>query len=501
VSFAVNVEDQAIVNTPSRRSKSKGPANQAVATPVVRVIVTATHLALVDPPVPLLLPLLKYTAFTFEGGGPTGYRRAEHNVEVAAFDFRGRLAIPAGLLTRCCAELAANGYQVEVEDCRRFGLRFEVDEQFVAEADSDVKPLLEAMTREPLGQVEVRGFADAVEKTVLVHRIFSKARLVVALATKRQAWRFWRSLEDVLDERVGLRCAGHRRAGTRCWVTTHQQLGDVAAKAHILLLPDAGGLAGDVAVRAVAEAGVPRVYAFVPVPAGAHLDRRTRIRLEGMAGPVIHRLRPRRAGVSVLLIKTPGGVKLTAKGETGLARKRSAYWGNKSRNKAVVAAVRAFLKGDAKELRRLGLVPLHAGPKSGFAQARVAVIVESTEHGRNLRHLLPGAILLDAVPREKGSEGAQDCGPTVPLIITEMVAAKEGVDADVLIRATGGASPLAVKDFPPFVTDVGDGKDVLLVDIDDVFDKAAMDDTASRINAYQARGFKLPGAKRGKGTP
>src|SRR5262249_35062583 len=157
------------------------------------------------------------------------------------------------------------------------------------------------------------------------------------------------SLEEGLDEPVGLCCAGHRRAGKRCWVTTYQQIGEVA-KAHILLLPDAARAAGDVGAYAVAEAGVPRVYRFVP--AGARLARRTQIRLEGLAGPVIHRLRPPRAGVSVLLIKTPGGVKVTPKGETGLEWKRAAYWGNKGRNKGIAAAVRAFLKGDAKELRR-----------------------------------------------------------------------------------------------------------------------------------------------------
>src|SRR5262249_27577174 len=157
-------------------------------------------------------------------GGPTGHRRSRRDFEVATTDFRGRLAFPAGLLPRCRAELEANGYAVEVEDCRRFGRYFEVDEQFVAEADSEIKPLLEAMTREPLGQVEGHGgIMDTVEKIALVRKLFPRARLVVAAAARRQVWKYWRSLEDVLGEPVGLRCAGHRRAGARCWVTTHQQ--------------------------------------------------------------------------------------------------------------------------------------------------------------------------------------------------------------------------------------------------------------------------------------
>ena len=57
------------MTTPSRRNKRKGPANQSAAKPVARVIITPTHLALVDPPVPLLEPLLTYR--TFEVGGPT----------------------------------------------------------------------------------------------------------------------------------------------------------------------------------------------------------------------------------------------------------------------------------------------------------------------------------------------------------------------------------------------------------------------------------------------
>jgi hypothetical protein len=481
--------------TRSNRGKSVG---QSAATSVVRVIITPQNLALVDPPVPLLKPLIEYTAFAFEPAGPTGHRRAEQNVQVATTDFRGRLAFPAGLLPRCQAELEANGYEVEIEDCRRFGPRFEIDDQFVAEADDVARPLLEALAHQPLGQVEVHGgITDTVEKIALVRKLFPRARLVVAAAARRQVWKYWRSLEDVLDEPVGLRCTGHRRAGKRCWVTTHQQLGDVAAKAHILLLPDAGQAAGDVGAKAVAEAGVPRVYAFVPV--GERLDRRTRIRLEGMAGPVIHRLGPPRAGVNVLLVKSPGGTKLTAKGETGLEWKRAAYWGNKSRNKAVVAAVRAFSEGIAEELRRLGLAPGREGLKSGFEQARVVVLVESAEHGRNLVQMLPGALLVDAVPREKGGKEADtDYGPKVPLIITATAAGKKGITANILVCATGGASPLAVKDFPPAADDVEDGRDVLLVDFDDSFDKAAMDDTASRLHDYEARGFKLlTPAKRG----
>jgi hypothetical protein len=486
--------------TPSRGNKKKGPASQSAAKPLVRVIITPRHLALVDPFVPLLVPLLTYRTFQFEGGGPAGHRRVERVVDLTTFDLRGRLVFPAGLLPRCRAELEAHGYQVEVEDCRRFGRRFEVDDPFVAEADGDVKPLLEALAREPLGQVEVRGLTDTVEKIVLIHGLFPKARLAIAVAARRQAWKLWRCLEEALDEPVGLRCAGLRRAGTRCWVTTYQQLGDVAAKAHVLLLPDAARAAGDVGVYAVAATAMPRVYAFVPV--GERLDRRTRIRLEGTAGPVIHGLGPNHAGVSVLLAKTPGGVKVTPKGETGLEWKRAAYWANKARNRAVAAAVRAFLKGDAKELRRLGLTPGRGPLRPGLEKSGVAVLVESAEHGRKLLQVLPGAALADAVPREKGGKGAGTaCGPEVPLIITATAAGKKGVKANILVRATGGASPLAVKDFPPAADDVEGGRGVLLVDFEDAFDERAADNTARRLRDYEARGFKLltpatPGARR-----
>jgi hypothetical protein len=223
------------------RKRGRGPGKLGAQSNkrVVLAIITPENFALLDPPVPSLEPLLSYYEFEFESDGPYGHRRVEREVSMAVFDHRGRLAFPAGLLPRCRAELEAHGYAVTVKDHRKFGRRFQLNEALLEEVAGDERSFLEAVASAPLGQVEVRGFADSVRKIALMCELFAKARVVVAVATRRQRWRYWRALEEALGEPAGLLWAGHRRGGVRCLVVTHPYL-TAARKADILVLADAG---------------------------------------------------------------------------------------------------------------------------------------------------------------------------------------------------------------------------------------------------------------------
>ena len=382
----------------TKADAGKTPVRKQNGRPRVEAVVTPGNLALLDPAAAdVLRPLLTYPTFAFEQAGPCGHRRTAAEVAMAVSDFHGRLAVPAGLLPRCVAELEAQGYEVNVADERRYGRRFEVDKELREAVNDDDQTFLEAVAREPLGQVEARGFRDAVRKAALVCKLFPKARVVAAVAAKRSLGKVWDALEKALGERVGLLCSGHERIGVRCVVCTYPHLAAAAREADVLLLLDGAAAGGDVAVGAVGGAtasGLRRVYAFVAP--SRRPERRTRLRLEGAAGPVIHPLEPARAAVRVAMLPSPRG---TGAGERhGLERKRRAYWHNQPRNQRVAAAA-----GGAGRRRPRRPAPARrpdARYKTSFSAKGLAVLVESTEHGRRLLRRLPGAVLLDAAAEE-----------------------------------------------------------------------------------------------------
>src|SRR3954452_3464712 len=88
---------------------------------VVQVIITTEHFAVMDPPVPFLLPMLEYHRRTFVLEGPTGYREVKEAVRLWDLDIKGRLAFPAGLLPRLRRALEERGHHVRVEDRRKQG--------------------------------------------------------------------------------------------------------------------------------------------------------------------------------------------------------------------------------------------------------------------------------------------------------------------------------------------------------------------------------------------
>jgi hypothetical protein len=271
----------------------------ATSLPAVRVTVTPGNLALVDPAVPML-EVLTCTEYEFEQGGPQGYRRVEREVSLATEDFRGRLVFPAGLLSRARAALEEGGFAVDVDDRRVFKKRSRADEEVIQAAGEDDRRLMEALAFEPLGQVEVRGFRDAVEKVALMRRLFPRARVVVAAASRREVWKLWRALEEKLKEGVGRLYSGTRKGGKRSLVSTYQHLQVAAPEADVLVLCDAHRALGNVAVEAVAGSGIRWVYGLVS--RSSKVDQRTSLHLEGLCGPVIYRADPPAATVRVVMV-------------------------------------------------------------------------------------------------------------------------------------------------------------------------------------------------------
>ena len=200
-------------NSKRRPTETSGNALKA------KVIVGENHMAVLDPPLTEVNSLLTDIVRTFVADdGPTGYRcvdRAGRSLGVT--DFRGRIAFPAGLLPRVLALLDEGGVDVEVEDRRVPPRRLAVDDGTLEGLGPGSRALVEAILREPLGRIEVSGPSEAVEVCHLLCDAFARARILIAVATRKQAINLHKALENRHSERVGLAMSGVRRRGRDSW--------------------------------------------------------------------------------------------------------------------------------------------------------------------------------------------------------------------------------------------------------------------------------------------
>jgi hypothetical protein len=171
----------------------------------------------------------------------------------------------------------------------------------------------------------------------------------------------------------------------------------------------------------------------------------------------------------------------------GLERKRRVLWHNEPRNRALAAAARAVQEGEVKALRPLGVRLRRADLPRGRVGRQVVVLVESTEHGHALLGLLPGWEMCDAVPVEcvpgwEPDDHGMDPEPA-GRVVTLVFAALHGIEAGVLLRATGGRGKLWLDGFPP---EKGVTAGVpLVIDVNDDCDAQARMDTEVRVRDYR----------------
>ena len=452
--------------------------------------------ALIDPAVPLLAPLLAYRRKRFEPGGKTGYRGREEELLLWQFDVHDRMAVPVGLLPRVMRILAEQAYEVTLTDHRNFKEPFQFDAKLARSLGTEDRRLVKSIRRDAVGQIEVKNFADMIEKMRLIVSLYPRAHVLIPVGTRKTAWKV---RERLFSEEAGW--GVHLFAGTwplkppRCMVCTFGAMYRCHTEDwQIILLPDPLGAASDRHSEAMAtlhgnfNKKIHRVYGFVQP--GLRLGRRDRIHLEMLSGEVIYRIGPAPASVRVLWLRTPD-CSAIGKDATALEFKRKAYWHSDRRNDYVAAVARAFQGQDATKLRKYG-VPFCGGEPAlrNTPKSRILVLVASTEQGRELLKRLPGWKLFDAVPGSgnKGAKVARGEG-SAGYIVTEARAAKGEMHADIIIRAGGSAGTGCFKAFAPQIGAKEKKRDVFVVDFDDQFDGRAVRDTARRCREYELLGW------------
>lgn len=456
---------------------------------LVNVIITEDHLAVMEPAVRLPEVLLQSRRKQFVADGPLGHREVETKVVFHDIDCKGRLVFPAGLLPRMRRVLREHGYRVVVEDRRKAGTRLLVDDGVLGERGSKASELLAAFAREPLGQVEVNTDEDSLEKMLILVQLFPEARIVAAVATRKEAWRHWRKLEVEFKETVGLAVSGTLREGKRLMVGTFQSIPrKMAGKCDILLLPQGEESTGEKACEMVVEMRFKRRYAFVRPQRRA--DWLVQLRLEQIAGEVIHRLKKPRVPVRVLVLPTPSCVSGIYK--TPLERKQALYWHNTARNEYVAKVAQAVHLMDRVALKEVGLRNQDIRAIKTCGRARIRLLVETPQHARELLTLLPGWCMGTMIPSgvDDGKEKASEVNFQMPMIMAAVYASTLDIQADIIIRATGMGWPLKVRNFPPKESKKTPPQ-VLVIDFDDNQQQDAWRDTQNRVKEYKRQGMEV----------
>jgi hypothetical protein len=180
-----------------------------------------------------------------------------------------------------------------------------------------------------------------------------------------------------------------------------------------------------------------------------------------------------------------------------LVRKRRLFWTSDARNTLVCGLAVGMAQTPRKTLRTYGVESVKIG-MADLAKPRVAILAEAAEHAYRLRTTLPDWALYEAVPvtntdEYDPAETNEEAAPAPGRIVTLMHAARYGLSADVLVRATGGRGKLNWK-----AIQAGGGwagtMPALVVDIADESDDHGRADTDTRRREYRDQGLVVIGS-------
>lgn len=409
-----------------------------------------------DRAVAAVLPDLECAVRVYKSGGEFGYREAIHAIRFHDRNELGRFVFTAGLVPRIQTRLESLGCKVDVIDRRRFGKQYEVDNTVVVEAQGLDKQLIDAVLAEPRGQIEVRTHRDRLRYISLICSLYHEAQILIAVARKRDAWGIWRRLSEAVERPVDLAKTRNWKSTRPILVCTHAVLETCGPwQWQIVLLADvdeitasidADGMLANTVVRGLSDRRMTtqRVYGFRRP--GVSRKQPQEMVIEAFVGPTIFRADTTRAAVNVVVLD--GETMRIRNTKDPLEWKRRAYWRNAERNDTIAAAAKAIASGDADQI--LGVSSAMFAPLLPDPDARrIAVLVESVEHGRQLQQRLPGWRLMTAIPGER--EGGRKTSPR-RTIITQARAAATRIRPDVLIRPLAARTPSECMDFPPPAT-------------------------------------------------
>jgi hypothetical protein len=435
--------------------------------------------ATLKPGVQQVAEALTAPGLRFTPGGPQGYQWQYQPTTLCKSDNWGGLVFRAGQVPRVADLLQRSGVPVRITDDRHYSDVHTPDPHALA-GEAHYRDLLLALQGHPLGQIVPRQPREIPDILASICRVFPQARIVVAVATKRQARGLWCSLRQLVPgTAVRLVTGGTRTHAGRVSVCTYPRIGTLSWEGiDMLLFPGPSESLPDYAFQFGGPSGRPlRVYTL-SANSSPRRDTVT-LRLEAIAGPVIYDGRP--APVEATVCLRESGYQAANHPGTPLDRKQ-ALWRDTARNRRIAIACRALATGDERAMLQLGFPPAVAQDLARHRR-RITVVVESLHHRFLLQQLLPGWTLMGGVNGEYGAHRVPDGAPG--RIVTELYLAHHPVDADVLIRASGEGT-LGDLGIPLLATDHPEGK-LLIVD----YLYGSSHDVQRRIGEYRGYGWMV----------
>jgi hypothetical protein len=452
--------------------------------------------ATIDPPcADVIGDLLTYWESVCQPGGPLGYRLERRRAVLGGPDENGCLVTLAGLVPRIVAHLEAAGHHVEVRHVTAQDERLVPDRQLLGTAQDEDRAYLDALTANYRGQVVYHSDRQLGHLLGLACRAYPAARVLVVARNRRQVRSLLRQVRHRLKGGVSAGVGRGHDPGARLLLITMQQfrpaMGDPDFRGVVLLVDADRIVTASVSEQALGRIGHRRVYGFVRPD--LRLSEREGLELEGVCGPVAYEApgpSGRAVDVRVVVAEPPWTPGPSA--DSVLQCKRRAVWHNRGRNEAVATLATSLAAGREEDLCHRGLLrPDVQLPKPSIVGRHVVILVESTEHGREMIQLLPDWRLF-AAPTAAAGELLPESGLPAKSIVTLVAASTLGqLPADVLIWAGGGEGSLDLPGFPP---SSGTGRhEVVVVDFADDGDKAAERATQSRLRAYARLGWEISG--------
>jgi len=426
-----------------------------------------------------ICPLLECSVKRFEPGGEFGF---EQWSEIRRFYSRGAscLFFPAGLVPRIANELTQQGFHVDVLDHTRWSQHSRVDRSLLTDAtlEHSKRDLLTAVTNSPRGQLAVRG-RNRAEVASKVCQLFPMASILIVVTNRQEEQHFANRLTEQFDRPVYTNANRNFSPPDKVFVVTtsiFSCVNDLDWNIVIFASPEAAFSKQSYYRASFLEDQL--LYCLVPPCYDT--DRYTQMRLESICGPEIWSEVDPPAAVHVVFVPSPSST--VQPDLTALARKWQAIWHNDQRNDAIAELATAIVTGDAQTFSRRN-ENLTQQLSQLSPRPRTAILVDSPEHGRQLIKRLPDWELITACPDEDGCiEDAS--GPNHLEIITEAIAATDGIEADVMVVASGLVS--VARYFPP-----QRAEPVLVVDFADDFDDQAREATQQRMEDCTQRGWAV----------
>lgn len=486
----------------------------------------------------LLSPVLSRRVRAFTPGGQAGYQQQFETVRYFDVGSQGRLITYAGLVPRAEECLRQAGYDVTIVDRTLWPVYAGADKAMLQRSELSIndKRLLAAIAGHPRGQVLLDKPAELPRALALVCCFFSEARVLVVAKSREAAKHVQDGLRKYVDGAVNLGSEVDWAEQSRLSVVT----ADTFATCNgddwdvVLFVGQETVLGKQAFDRAVRMQDQLR-FCF-RVQQGREPGQHESLRLSAACGSVIHDARHcehRPPTVRVIVAWLPViNLNVVAGRDDdrhnlhtcpALQRKRSAIWRNDIRNNTIAGIAQAIVDSDTNTLWQHGLL-LNADAnylQDAYGQPRVAILVESAEHGRELLKRLEGWELIADTRSgvaDTGSRAAETgsgvtdtrCGAANTrsrakgvkpsalsrVIITETAASKLDLAIDVLIRASGGDAALASEIANCGRTSGSKAPTQLLVDFADDWDAQAEAATRLRLRDYQRLGWIVDDAPR-----